>query len=70
MTQTVIALAIVALAATWLAKRIYVTLAAAVSGKIDNIGNCGNCSRNPATRQPAVIELGLSKSKPRNDDSA
>jgi hypothetical protein len=70
MTQTVIALAIVALAVAWLAKRIYLTLAAAVSGKIDKIGNCGNCSRNPATRQPAVIELGLSKSKPRKDDSA
>lgn len=70
MTQTVIALTIVALAAIWLAKRIYRTFAAAVSGKIDNIGSCGNCSRNPATRQPAVIQLGLSESKPRNNDSA
>jgi hypothetical protein len=69
MTQTSIAVAIVAVAALWLARRMYLTLAAAVSGNIDNLGNCGSCSRNRANHQPAVIELAISKSRPPKNES-
>lgn len=61
MTQTLIAVAIVTVAAIWLGRRIYRTLAAAVSGNVDKIGNCGSCSRNPSNHQPAVVELAISK---------
>jgi len=63
MTQTVIAVTIVAVAACWLVRRIYSTLAAAITGNVDKIGNCGSCSRNPAKQQPAVVELRISKPK-------
>ena len=69
MTQTIIAVAIVALALAWLARRIYLTLAAAVSGNINNLGNCGSCSRNRANHQPAVVELAISKSRPPKNQS-
>lgn len=61
MTQTAIAVAIVAVAALWLARRIYLTFAAAVSGNVDQVGSCGSCSRNRANHQPAVVELAISK---------
>ncbi len=69
MTQTAIAVAIVAAAALWLARRIYLTLAAAVSGNVDKIGSCGSCSRNRANHQPAVVELAISKPRPTKNDS-
>ncbi len=69
MTQTTIAVAIVAVAALWLARRIYLTLAAAVSGNVDNLGNCGSCSRNRANHQPAVVELAITKLRPPKNDS-
>lgn len=67
MTQTVIASIIVALAGAWLAKRVYSTLVAAVTGKIDKMGSCGSCSRNVANRQPPVVQLELSRPRGRKD---
>jgi hypothetical protein len=63
MTQTVIAAAIVAVAAAWLARRVYLTIAAALGGNVDKLGSCGSCTRNRCKAAGPVVQLGISRPK-------
>ncbi len=60
MTQSLLAVLIVAAAAVWLSRRIYATFAAARSGRFAG-SSCGTCSRNPATGKTPVVEIGVGR---------
>lgn len=70
MTQTLIAATLVALAAGWLARRFYFTIAAAFGGNVDSVGSCGGCSGKSCKTGGQVVQLGISRPKPPADSGA
>jgi len=61
MSQTIIAVMIVGLAAAWLGRRFCQTFLAAWRGELDKGGSCGSCTRNPAVSEPDMIQLSRHK---------
>jgi len=59
MTQTIVATLIVLAAATWLLRRVYLTLQAGLRGGTGPGSQCGSCSRNAANLSPPMIQLGV-----------